>query len=1099
MFTPFLLNRLLLLQLLFFYSFFCLAHSDPKANVPAVPRVKPNTLVFKLKPDYELATNSRQKIQELLAPVAPQRLTQKFPRAKGLPFLKPGEIDLSLIYELEYNPAFSFNKLKGLLLSSKLIDYVEPVYIPELLYQPNDPLADSLTGAQYFFKNMKAYKGWDIQQGDSSVVIAILDTGIRLTHQDLKNKIKYNYADPINGIDDDQDGYKDNFYGWDVADNDNDPTADTNGHGVMVSGVAGAEANNGTGVAGVGYNCKILPLKVYASTSKGSFAGYEAIVYAADHGCQVINISWGSPGFSSAFEQDIINYAVINKNVVVVAAAGNTAGDYDFYPASYDNVISATSVDGGDNRAFWHTYSNKIDLMAAGIRVWTTSGDNDYAYNFGTGTSFSAPVVAGCAALVRKQFPDYNALQVGEQLRVTTDDVYAVPANTPFTERLGRGRVNLYRALTEKNAVSVRNTNNKFSKGNSLFPGDTLKITGTFTNLLSPTANLRVTLSCSSPYVTILQNSFNAGALSTLATATNAAQPFTIYISPTIPLNTVLNFRYGFTDGSYSDYQYFKMAANPDYLTININNLGVTITSKGNIGYNGLNYEQGDGVFYKKGNPILAEGGIMVGASASRVSDNIRNQFYESDNNFFQITPVQFIPEPTFADIAAQGAIQDSFPAANTAGVLITHRSYAWKDAPNNKFVIQEYKITNNTVTPFNNLYAGMFTDWDIDGAFRNVADWDSVNTMGYVYNVDRRNVYAGVKLLSDLPPTHYAIDNLYTPVGNITLADGFSDAKKYRALSNSPGKNRKAGLNGAGNDVSDVVGATVTTLNPGESITVAFAIVAGDSFTDLQASAIAAKAKYKQVKTGPLPLAVVDTICPNHNTVISPENGSKFKFYADAKGQALLATGPSFATPKQQASTTYYISNVDSLYESTLTPVTIAVQKPAVAFTYSPDPITPVVGGVVSFTDKTPHAVSWRWSFGDKGQSTAPNPVVQYREPGTYPVKLVVVDNKGCIDSLTKTIRIDYLAYSKNWQEAGIRIYPNPTQGHLNIDIPGNIDLTYDVTLEVINLLGEIVKRQEITQTGLLTLHLNGLAKGMYILQIRGQDGIYRKKFQYI
>ncbi|MDB5263337.1 MAG: C-terminal target protein, partial [Adhaeribacter sp.] len=813
MFTPPFFNKILCLIL---FSSICFVGLAQQSGLPATPNTKPHTLVFKMKPDYELLSYSLEEIKNILAPIKPVYLKQKFPNATPQPFLKPGEVDLALIYELEYSPGITFNKVKALLLGAGVVTYVEQLNIPEILKMPNDPLADSLSGTQYYLKTIKAYKAWDVQRGDSTIVIGVLDTGINLNHEDLKNKIKYNYADPINGLDDDKDGYVDNFYGWDMADNDNNPTADVNAHGTLVSGIVAAEANNGKGIAGVAFNCKILPIKVFASKAKGSFAGYEAIVYAADHGCKVINLSWGTPGLNSAYEQDIINYAVINKNVVVVAAAGNTAGDFDFYPASYDNVISVTSVDGSDNRVKSHTYSNKIDVVAPGAGVWSTVGSNT-RYAAGHGTSFASPQVAGAAALLSKQFPHYTARQIAEQLRITADNIYQKPANTPFQERLGRGRINIFRALTETNAISVRNIENQFNKGNSLVAGDTLTISGTFSNLLAPTANLQVTLSCTSPYVTILQPRFEAGSITTAQSVTNTTQPFVVYLSPDTPLNTVLNFRYGYSDGAYTDYQYFKIAANPDYLTINVNTLGVTITSKGNIGYNGLNFEQGDGVFYKKGNPILAEGGLMVGISPSRVSDNIRNQVMESDNNYYQLAPVRFLPNPDFADIAAQGVIQDSFPSAKAAGVHISHRAYAWKDEPNHKFVLLEYKITNNTLSPFENLYAGMFTDWDIDGAFRNVADWDSVHQMGYTYNVDRRNVYAGIKLLSDFTATHYAIDNLYGPNANITLSDGFSDAKKYRALANPAHKNRKAGLNGIGNDVSAVTGARIPYLAPGE------------------------------------------------------------------------------------------------------------------------------------------------------------------------------------------------------------------------------------------------------------------------------------------
>ncbi|MGV3586826.1 MAG: S8 family serine peptidase [Adhaeribacter sp.] len=1094
MFTHFFFTRTLLLIAFTFSVLLCSA----QVPVAPTPKTKPNTLIFKLKPDYELQSYFLQEVKKLLSPIQPHTLKQKFPRALPQPFLKPGEIDLTLLYELEYNPGVTFNKLKAMLLSTGVVTYVEPVNIPEILKMPNDPLADSLKGNQYYLKTIKAYKGWDIQTGDSSVVIGVLDTGINLNHEDLKKKIKYNYADPINGIDDDNDGYVDNFRGWDLGDNDNDPTADANAHGIFVSGIIAAEANNGKGLAGVAYNCKILPIKVYNSKAKGSFAGYEAIVYAADHGCKVINLSWGSPGFSSAYEQDIINYAVINKKVIVVAAAGNTGGDFDFYPASYDNVISVTSVDPSDNRVFFHTYSNKVDLMAPGLSITTTGAKNN-EYTYGHGTSFAAPIVAAAAALVSKQFPHYTAMQVAEQIRLTTDNIYHIQANAPFQERLGRGRLNLYRALSETNTKSVRNIENQFSKGNSLMAGDTLKITGTFQNVLSPTANLQVTLTSTSPYVTILQNNFAAGAVTSGASVTNANNPFVIYINPDIPLNSVLNFRYGFSDGSYTDYQYFKIAANPDFVTININNLGVSITSKGNIGYNGLDYQQGDGVFYKKGNPLLAEGGIMIGTTPGRVSDNIRNHLFESDNNFSKVAGVRFIPNPKFADIAAQGAIQDSFPSTNTAGVRVSYRAYAWKNAPNHKFVVLEYKITNNTLEPFQNLYAGMYTDWDIDGAFRNAADWDPDHQMGYVYNVDRRNVYAGVKLLSDLPATHYAIDNLYGPTENISLSDGFSDVKKYRALSNTPDKNRSAGLNGQGNDVSDVTGARIPTLAPGETVTVAFAILAGDNLEDLQKSATEAKARYIQVKISPTPVLQNDTICPGTPSVISPENGSKFKFYADADRKTMLGSGLNYKTPRLNSNIILYVSNADSLYESPLVPVKIQVQKPNVAFTYNPNPETLALNGLVNFKDQTPDAVSWHWYFGDKGESRSKEPVIQYQQPGNYNVKLVVTDSKGCVDSLTQNIQIKYLDFSNNWQAADFVVYPNPTQDQLFIQIPANIAMSNNVTLEVINLMGAVVKQQAITRTGLHNLKLAGLAKGMYVLQIRGKDGIYRQKFQYL
>jgi len=1147
------------------------------------------------------------------------------------------------------------------LLASGLVAYVEPVNIPQLLHQPNDPFADSTGLNQYHLKQINAYKGWEVQKGDSSIVIGILDTGIRLTHEDLKNKIKYNYADPIDGIDNDRDGYTDNYYGWDTTNNDNNPSPDNIEHGALVSGVAGASTNNATGIAGVGYNVKILPVKILESVGGVlRFGGYEGIVYAADHGCQVINLSWGSAGYRSAYEQDIINYAAINKNVVIVAAAGNTVTDPDYFPASYDNVLSVTIVDSQDQVPYYATLGRPIDIAAPGIQLLSTRSTNDNAYLPATGTSFSAPVVAGCAALVRKQFPAYTALQIAEQLRMTADDISQIPANQNKKEKIGRGRVNLYRALTETNVVSVRNTQNIFTNGafntSSLaYGGDTLQITATFKNILTPVSNLQITLTCSSPYVTILQDNFSVGALGTLTTATNAAAPFSVYISPEIPQNEVLEFRYSFSGNNYQDYQYFTMRANPDFVVINVNDLQVTVTSRGNIGYDGLDYTQGEGIVYQNNNSLTAEGGLMVGTTPERVSDNIRNETGESDNDLFALQPVRKESKPKSGDMSASGVMQDLFPDSTAAGVRVTHRAYAWQDAPDNRYVILEYKITNITSSFLTNLYAGLFNDWDVDIASRNVAKWDEVNALGYVYNPDRRNLYAGMKLLSPLTPTYYAIQNFSSLAGQIGLADGFTNAEKYSALSNPIISNAEAGTPEAGTDVSDVVGGKLPDLAPGESYLIAFAVLAGDNLSDLQASATAAQVKYKQIKSGPVLLAENITICAGTQAAISPQGGTSFKFYADAAGTRLVGSGASFISPVLTENTTYFVSNVDSIFESTpvpititaekitadfsyganpvnlntnkeirfsdntlnsrqwqwyvgkqlvsteqnpaiafsaigkhlislvvkspagcsdslakeievlpplpvvqnasicagtsyrlnpaggnnfrfytdaagtqllytgsvyeipvlretttyyisnydfaiesaLVPVTITAEKAGTAFTYSPNPVTPAAGGVVAFTDATPAAVKWQWYFGNGTQSQEQNPVIRYTAPGTYTVKLISTTANGCVDSVSQSITIKYLAYNQHWTQADLVLSPNPaTENHIYLTVPENIDTRQGLQLEILNSLGAVLRKPIIYTNGKISISLNSLPNGAYFLRIQNAENTITKKF---
>src|SRR5690606_30335277 len=128
------------------------------------------------------------------------------------------KVDLSLLYELTHDPSHSLEAVQQVLLATGLVEYVEPLYQRVPLYQPNDPSSDSTKTTQAYLKVIKAYDAWAVQKGDTNIVIGILDTGFRLTHDEIKNKIKYNYDDPIDGIDNDGDGLIDNFVGWDFAD-----------------------------------------------------------------------------------------------------------------------------------------------------------------------------------------------------------------------------------------------------------------------------------------------------------------------------------------------------------------------------------------------------------------------------------------------------------------------------------------------------------------------------------------------------------------------------------------------------------------------------------------------------------------------------------------------------------------------------------------------------------------------------------------------------------------------------------------------------------------------------------------------------------------
>ena len=404
-------------------------------------------VIFKVKQQYSgsCRVNSIDLpvLNGALQSIGASGVVKKFPnhRAPEQSALRNGRkpADLSRIYAVTFDPSMPVAKAVKALMATGLVEYAEPVYIPEPLYNPNDPD----TASQYYLGLIKAYDAWDISKGDTNFVVGVTDTGTDLDHPDLAGGIKYNYADPINGQDDDSDGYVDNFQGWDVGQDDNDPSVDAV-HGSFVCGFAGAVTDNATGIAGPGFKTRFLPIKI--SDNGILTAAYEGIVYAADHGCQVINCSWGSFG-GGQYGQDIVDYATINKGRLVVAASGNSNNEAPFFPASYDGVLSVTGTNNTDTKWVNSSYGAFVDISAPGEAVYSTIFDN--TYSFSSGTSFASPIVASAAALVWSANPGLQPLQVAEQLRATADDIYTVPGNASYVNKLGKGRLNMFRALTE--------------------------------------------------------------------------------------------------------------------------------------------------------------------------------------------------------------------------------------------------------------------------------------------------------------------------------------------------------------------------------------------------------------------------------------------------------------------------------------------------------------------------------------------------------------------------------------------------------------------------------------------------------------------------
>ncbi len=290
---------------------------------------------------------------------------------------------------------------------------------------PSDPAFTA--GSQWHHRNtgqsggtlgadINSTAAWDIRSDASSVIVAVLDDGIRLTHQDIAPNLWTNSGEiPGNGRDDDRNGYIDDVHGIDARDNSGDPTDDDgDGHGTHVAGIIGAAANNGVAGAGVAWRVQLMPLRfIGGEDGNGSTSdSIQCIDYAIRHGAQVINASYGNDEFSQA-ELEAIRRAQA-AGIIFVAASGNDGVDLDIgnaYPANFavDNIISvgnSTRLD--DIAPSSNTGSGRVSLFAPGSEILSLGFDNDTATRVASGTSMAAPMVTGAVALLRAQYPADN-------------------------------------------------------------------------------------------------------------------------------------------------------------------------------------------------------------------------------------------------------------------------------------------------------------------------------------------------------------------------------------------------------------------------------------------------------------------------------------------------------------------------------------------------------------------------------------------------------------------------------------------------------------------------------------------------------------------
>lgn len=376
--------------------------------------------------------------------------------AKGL--AKDDEV-VGRIITINFTDKVDENNLSSLLRNDPDIEYIQASRTYKVDAIPND----SLVSQQWALEKIKAFDAWDITTGSDTVLLAIIDTGIEYDHPDLKNKIYYNPGETgldqfgndkrFNGIDDDNNGFIDDYMGWDFTDRlgfpfdstggdylnwDNNPY-DDHGHGTFIAGIAGAETNNSIGIAGTAPNIKILNLRAFDPGGYGEEDDVAAaILYAIKMNAKVINMSFGDNSFSLVL-RDVIQYAY-SQNLVLIASAGNSGSNLPHYPSGYSEVICVGNSTSDDFVAASSNWGSTIDLVAPGTGILTTARNNGYASI--NGTSASAPFVSATAALILS-LKNFSNEEIKQIIKSTTDDI----GETGWDLKSGAGRLNVERAL----------------------------------------------------------------------------------------------------------------------------------------------------------------------------------------------------------------------------------------------------------------------------------------------------------------------------------------------------------------------------------------------------------------------------------------------------------------------------------------------------------------------------------------------------------------------------------------------------------------------------------------------------------------------------
>lgn len=644
------------------------------------------------------------------------------------------DLELLGIIKLD-NPKVPLSKIISRLSELSCVDYVEQVPINSMLYETE--LEDELVSEQYHLESIQAEEAWKLlKPSEKPIIVAVVDTGIDTTHEDLKGNFWLNEGErgldenglskETNGIDDDENGFIDDVYGWDFFYDDN-TVLNGISHGTHVAGIIGA-THNKLGVAGVAKNVKLMNVKIGAEgNSTAAINGGEAILYAVMMGADVINCSWGS--FKAAYSE-IAAFNLASNFAVITVAAGNSGRNINYYPGYFENVLSVSAINKTDKKTSFSNYGVTTDLCAPGDKIMSTTPGNNYQKM--SGTSMSSPIVAAAAAMVKNNFPEYTPEQVMARLKTTAVNIDK--KNKDYKELLGTGALNIYNALAE--------TNCRYLKLNNIRINDTL--TNSFSNIyleLNQTVNITADIS------NILDEVFDVKVQVVSKKIKFEKDNFFIdHINANSTLTNYFNINGNVWDGNTLEidnpeyiYVYFydnndkeigrtiiTVTINPSWHTINYNNISCSYSMNGGLAYNGYPAieNQGYGFSYKNYSNLLFHGGLLIATGKNNVMNNIFINTDYRDSSFITVdNHVQIIEnwDKNFhLDIIKYYGYKTDDYVYETPIIEVTQSLFESRlpGLENTLFII--YDVKNLQDEPIDTLFLSNLFDWDISVVDKN-------------------------------------------------------------------------------------------------------------------------------------------------------------------------------------------------------------------------------------------------------------------------------------------------------------------------------------------------------------------------------------------